>query len=231
LDEFDGFEILGIDSTGEVSIVSNGTVVLGSIRADENISLFLFTGDFVNGNGVIEPNIEGLSDIAAPFASLQTLQGGIGDATSPITFVVTRIEDVDTINLFSTIPPVINNILGANVGSELQFTDPFSEQRDAAIGASVLAAIEEIGYVDWAGLDPDVRLVDCLEPCIKLPCDQLEDEELECNDDRQLAWFREPTQILVIRTVGGVRLVPIYSEPITRNSVGTRGTDFGHVPD
>ena len=35
----------------------------------------------------------------------------------------------------------------------------------------MLSALEEIGFVDWAGLDPDVRLVDCLEPCIKLPPD------------------------------------------------------------
>ena len=71
----------------------------------------------------------------------------------------------------------------------------------AAVGASVLSALEEIGFIDWAGLDPNIRLVDCLEPCIKLPADQLEEG---------LAGLREPTQMLVIRTVDGVKLIPVF---------------------
>ncbi len=85
----------------------------------------------------------------------------------------------------------------------------------AAVGASVLSALEEIGFIDWAGLDPDVRLVDCLEPCIKLPADQLEDEGM--------AWLREPTQMLMIRTVDGVKLIPVFVQQIAQ--LQSRDTD------
>ena len=79
-----------------------------------------------------------------------------------------------------------------------------------AVGAGVLSALEKIGFVDWAGLDPNVRLVDCLEPCIKLPADQLEDEGM--------AGLREPTKMLMIRTVDGVLLIPVFVEQIARRS-------------
>ena len=205
IDELDGIEIVSVNSTGEVSIDAGAGIVLGLIDADGDISLIAATGNITNGNGALEPNI--IVPVGS-MASLAALAGGIGANSQPITFVVPLVQGQATINLVSIASPVIDNTLDATVGSSLPFID-VNAQRDAAVGASILSAIEEIGFVDWAGLDPDVRLVDCLEPCIKLPADQLEDEEL--------AWLREPTQMLMIRTVNGVKLIPIFSETIASN--------------
>lgn len=87
----------------------------------------------------------------------------------------------------------------------------------AAVGASVLSALETIGFIDWAGLNPDVKLVDCLDPCIKLPPDQLEDEEL--------AGLSEPTQMLVIRTIDGIKLIPVFVQQIAQRSQEIGETD------
>ena len=66
-----------------------------------------------------------------------------------------------------------------------------------------------------------MRLVDCLEPCIKLPPDQLEDEEL--------AMLREPTRMLVIRTLDGIKLIPVFDQHIARRSQEVGGTDYEPV--
>ena len=191
--------------------------MLGRINASGIVSLLVATGDILNGNGVQEINVQ------APEAFLAALEGRIGTDDGPITFDVPLISGTATIHLVSAVPPVIQNLQLAEVDSRLQVRDISLEQARAAVGASIQAAIEGIGYIDWAGLDPDIRLVDCLEPCIKLPPDQIEDEEL--------AWLREPTQMLMIRTVNGVQLIPVYNQPIAFNSIQTDGSSFDSMLD
>jgi hypothetical protein len=45
-----------------------------------------------------------------------------------------------------------------------------------SVGAAT--SLQEVAAIDWAALDPNVALVDCFDPCIRLPDDQREDDGL-----------------------------------------------------
>jgi len=185
------------------------------LNASGVVSLISENGNILNGNGT-ETNVEG----SAVF--LTASQGAVGTSASPITVVVPRIEGQATITIQSALGGSVLNPNFAVIDqslSRVQTALPVEQAQAAATSASVLSALEEIGFIDWAGLDPDVRLVDCLEPCIKLPADQLEDEGM--------AGLREPTQMLVIRTIDGVKIIPVYVQTIAQRSpdVGSAGED------
>jgi hypothetical protein len=181
-----------IDSTagGEFSVSSGDNLTIALLISGETMTLNSERGSIVNANGT-EVNVQAASAI------VHALQGNVGTEDSPITFDVPTDSTIEV----SAAGGRIVNKKQATVISDIAGLDATGAGVSAAVGASVLSALEEIGFVDWASLDPDVRLVDCLEPCIKLPADQLEDEEF--------AALGESTQMLVIRTVDGVKLIPV----------------------
>jgi hypothetical protein len=197
LEEANALNIEGIDSTGDVFVETGGDMIIALISADGTVTLVALNGNIVNNNGTAT-NIEANEAIL-------TAAGLVGTTSSPITISVPRVSGTATITVTAAGGQIIN-LLGAEVATNVAGLDATAAGVSTAVSASVLSALEEIGFVDWAGLDPDVRLVDCLEPCIKLPPDQLEDEGL--------AGLREPNQMLVIRTASGIKLVPVFVEPI-----------------
>jgi hypothetical protein len=198
--ESNSLSIDGIDSTGNVSVESGANMLIALVSADNTVTLATLAGDIVNNNGT-NTNIEANTVI------LTAPEGLVGTSASPITISVPRTTGESNITVTARGGQIIN-LLGAGVSTNVDDLDATAAGVSTAVGASVLSALEEIGFVDWAALDPDIELVDCLEPCIKLPADQLEEEGM--------AGLREPTQILVIRTLNGVKLVPVYVETIAR---------------
>jgi hypothetical protein len=187
------------DSTigGNFLVTAGGDLVIALLSAGETVDLTSNGGNIVNNNGTAT-NIEAIE-------AFLTATGVVGTSSSPITLSVPRVSGTTTITVTAAGGQIIN-LLGAEVETNVAGLDATASGVATAVGASVLSALEEIGFVDWAGLDPEVRLVDCLEPCIKLPADQVEDEGL--------AGLRDPNQMLVIRTASGIKLVPVYVEPI-----------------
>ena len=194
--------IVGLLDAGDPSADSDLSPNAGN---SGTVTLTSTNGSILNGNAVGADNVRGGRAI------LDAPSGRIGTSSSPIRVIVPLIQGTTTITVSSSLGAVIDNPNLAEVNAQAgNVIEPVKIGVSTAVGASVLSALEEIGYVDWAGLDPNVRLVDCLEPCIKLPPDQLEDDGL--------AGLREPTQMLVIPTIDGVKLIPVYVETIARTS-------------
>jgi hypothetical protein len=59
----------------------------------------------------------------------------------------------------------------------------------------------DVSAIDWVGLDPNVTLVDCTDPCVLLPPDQLEDDGF--------ALLRDATKLLVLRDGDRLALIPV----------------------
>ncbi len=176
------------------SPVDPGTSGSVAVRAGTNGSSILSA--FTGSDGV---NVRGQS------TSLEALTGEVGTVAAPMVLIITPDPNGDVvIDINSASVPVFLNPLFAQVSESSLAGDITQRGANTATAASVQSALEQIGFVDWAGLDPDVRLVDCLEPCLKLPADQVEDDGLS-----QL--FREPTKMIVIQTVNGIKLIPVYT--------------------
>jgi hypothetical protein len=198
-----------IGSTGIVMVDANSDMVLFEVSATDQVTLTSATGDILNGNGDADLSTPEVS--SAVTVTLSAVNGVVGTDLAPLTISAPNETPTATIFVSAKGGKILNPNL-ATVDTNVANLDASNAGVSAAVGASVLSALEEIGFVDWAGLNPDIRLVDCLEPCIKLPADQLEDEGL--------AILREPTQMLVIRTVDGIRLVPVFVQTTAHLSGG-----------
>ncbi|HEX5046116.1 MAG TPA: hypothetical protein VFX89_03265 [Gammaproteobacteria bacterium] len=75
-----------------------------------------------------------------------------------------------------------------------------------AAGQAAVSAADALVTIDWAGLDPNVALIDCLQPCVKLPADQ--------SEDPALAQIREATKLLLIRTDEGWKMIPVFPREV-----------------
>jgi hypothetical protein len=202
-----------IDSTGTIAVDAESDMVLLEITASGDVILVSASGDVLNGNNDDDINSpEVTASDPESEVRLSAENGVVGTADSPLTISAPnrRNEGIATIFVTATGGKILNPNQ-ALVDTNVAGLDATEAGVSAAVGASVLSALEEIGFINWAGLDPNVRWVDCLEPCIKLPADQL---------DEDIAGLREPTQMLVIRTVNGIKLIPVFAETTAQLSRG-----------
>jgi hypothetical protein len=142
------------------------------------VSVSAAFGNIVGTNAVADVNVRG------QFTFLQAVLGSIGTADSPIKIIVPFIPGKTTIKIDSLFGAYIFNPLGALVeivsGS---VTDSVRTSTAVAAATGAISALQDVGYIDWVAFSPAVRLFDCLEPCVSLPADQLEDEyEYEYED-------------------------------------------------
>src|SRR5690606_16135549 len=124
----------------------------------------------------------------------------IGTLTAPLTIVVPSASTITLAGANAT----INNPSLATVDNALiagLFSDLTANATAAAVSVGAAAALQELDAIDWAGLDPNVALVDCAAPCLALPEDQREDDAF--------AVLREATKLLLIRHSGGWTAVPV----------------------
>ena len=211
------------DSTGgDISYVStgNGNVVvallnagsdgavtgaaLGSPPNPSNSGSVSVTAGSGTSNILSATDAADRVNIRGQSTTLRAPTGSVGTQTVPLVLIITPDPEGDAvIDIQAAGLSFIVNPLFAQESVSSTAIDLSTRGANAATAASVQSALEEIGFVDWAGLDPDVRLVDCLEPCLKLPADQLEDDGF--------SHLRDSHQMIVIMTVNGIKLIPVYN--------------------
>ena len=218
-------------SGGDISYVStgNGDILIGLLNSGSDGAV---TGDalgvpvdaaqsgdvFVtSGSSVLSASPIGSVNVRGASTELTARGGTVGSTEVPLTLNLPLIPGVPTITILATQGSAFfnPNLAEANDTSG----DASAAANKQATAASVQSAVEAIGFIDWAGLDPDVRLVDCLEPCLKLPADQLEDDGM--------SQLRAPNKMLVIRTANGVRLIPVYTR--AEATIAGNWADVGHI--
>ncbi|HEY3515656.1 MAG TPA: hypothetical protein VGL98_01325, partial [Gammaproteobacteria bacterium] len=124
----------------------------------------------------------------------------IGAAGDPITIVVPSDE---TITL-AAVNATIDNPSLAKVDDTLVagvFSDVTANATAAAVSAGAASSVLDVSAIDWVGLDPNVTLVDCTDPCVLLPPDQREDDGF--------ALLRDAAKLLVLRDGDRLALVPV----------------------
>src|SRR5690606_23446485 len=140
--------------------------------------------------GSIEADVREAVNVRGDSATLRALLH-IGAPREPVSIVIPSSQ---TITL-TAINATINNFSLATVDDTLVagiFSDFAANATAAAIGAGAASSLLDVAAIDWAGLDPNVALIDCLEPCIVLPPDQLEDDGFGALGDA--------TKLLLVRT-------------------------------
>jgi hypothetical protein len=65
---------------------------------------------------------------------------------------------------------------------------------------------EGILYIDWASFNPDVSLYGTVNPPVRLPADQSEED-----DSKTAAWFARPSRWGNVISQNGVRRVPLFA--------------------
>ena len=204
LEEVDALSSLSVDSSADVAVETGAEMVVilvSTTNPDGTVTLEAVTGNIVNGNG--DADIES-PEISGDVVTLIAEGGFIGNETSPITIEATNKRPIATIFINALGGVILNPNLAVVDATSAGLRDASTTGTAAATSASVLSALEEIGFIDWAGLDPDVKIFDWQQPAIKLPPDQL---------DEGLAGVREPAEILVIRTLHGTKLIPVFVQP------------------
>ena len=219
-----------VTTSGSITItVANGLVMSASAETQSgtaDIQLVTLDGDLVVGlisagppvdsSGAVSLAAGGSGSILRSNNSALNLQGrsvtldaaaNVGAEVQPMIIEVFAATEEATIILSAAGDASIGNVTNATVddtdvgGSTLDIT---GDVVASAVAASTVSAVQDIVAIDWAQLDPSVTLIDCLEPCIRLPADQSEDEGL--------AELRDVIKLLLIRTNSGWKLIPVFAE-------------------
>lgn len=66
----------------------------------------------------------------------------------------------------------------------------------------------QVLYVDWSAFDPSISLFGTLTPALKLPADQLDEEET--------SWIRPTGYTIVLTAQGGWKVVPVFRNRIAQ---------------
>jgi hypothetical protein len=203
LQEQSGSVVLDVDSgasTVNVTVLA-GDAVLGLLKGSQ-VTVTANTGNLLHNGTALA------ADVSSNDAFL-TAGGSIGTTAAAIVFDVPATGKI-TINAGTG--ATIENLRGAtvaNIGSGVVRVASTALTASANAQASANAS-RDLVTVDWAGLDPNVALVDCLQPCVKLPADQ--------SEDPGLAQLREATKLLLIRTDTGWKMIPVFArEAIASN--------------
>jgi filamentous hemagglutinin family protein len=204
LEEQSGSVVLDVDSGAaavNVTVVT-GDAVLGLLKGG-SVTVQASHGNLLHNGGPLSP------DIAASNAVLRALTGSVGTEAQA---VVLDVPAAGSVLIDTLTGATIENLQGAPVtlvGSNV-LRERSSGRFAAATGVGTVSAAEDLVTIDWAGLDPNVALVDCLQPCVKLPADQ--------SEDPALAQLREATKLLLIRTDTGWKMIPVVArETIAAN--------------
>jgi hypothetical protein len=101
----------------------------------------------------------------------------------------------------------INNInLAKDIATQSGFDKQTNDSASAGARQSSVSR-QDLVTIDWAALNPNVALIDCLQPCVRLPADQ--------SDEPGLAYVPGMEKLLLIRTQDGWKMIPvIMHEPM-----------------
>ena len=137
--------------------------------------------------------------LRTPAGSIGTPQDGLEITVPAGAFIdVATSNDLEGTHINPSVDARLR--LGARVFDAAVLNTAIRQTREQATNNTLLV---DLSGVDWASLDPTVALLDCLEPCVRLPADQSEDEEL--------AELRDATRLLLIRTSHGWKMIPVVA--------------------
>jgi hypothetical protein len=190
--ELNGLTVSTVDAgTGTVRLtVSTGDLILGLVRGG-NVRLDVLDGD-------IQAATAGTNVQGNPVA-LVTPFGTSGTEGAPITINTPTtgqilIESLDPATIsnpnLATVLATRSSVIDVTVNQGIDL---------GTLGSSI--SRQEVAAIDWAGLDPNIALVDCLQPCIMLPADQ--------SEEPGLVDLKEATKFLLIRTRDGWKMIPV----------------------
>ncbi len=192
--------------TGDVRIVvDQGDLVIGLIDAGGtgaasappaagnggHVELVATQGSILDDGAAV--------NVRARTATLRALSN-IGGANDPITIAVPSNEKI-TLAVFNA---TIDNLGLATVDDTLVggvLRDLAANATAAVVGAGAASSVLDVSAIDWIGLDPNVTLVDCTDPCVLLPMDQRVDDGF--------ALLREATKVLLLRDGERLALIPV----------------------
>jgi hypothetical protein len=181
-------------ATSGVDLRGNGSLLIREIEAGQaNVNLSAAT-DILNrsSGGVDQPTVTGGTTVA-------NAGRDIGEQGAAVVFNVqgggtlTLIADNAFYDTTNDGVPV--NLIVSGVA--------FNAKSFASTQSSTQSAVLDTTAIDWAALDPNEAIVDCAQPCVRLPGDQAEDDE-------ELAKVREASKLLLIRTSDGFKLIPVF---------------------
>ena len=201
LTEKDGLTILALDAgSGRFHItVENGDLRIGLLEADGEGRLDVLNGSIFDNNGADVNMVVSTAVLRTPAGSIGTSEQKVGINVPAGAFIdVASSSDLEGVFISPSLDARLR--LGARVFDASVLNTAIRQTREQATNNTLLV---DISGVDWASLDPTVALLDCLEPCVRLPADQSEDEEL--------AELREATKLLLIRTSHGWKMIPVVA--------------------
>jgi hypothetical protein len=158
------------NSNGNVTVVNSGDILLGLVNAAGNTVDLTATGsdaDILNNNG-LDTNVK--SRIVNMTAGWR-----IGESISePITL---DIDPAGEINLtFGAAKAYIRNLNQTPVSLSQGSVVDSVATAIAGAGRAQDVELAEVGFVDWSLFSEDLSLFGVVEPGIKLPKDQIEDD-------------------------------------------------------
>lgn len=203
--EQDALTALGIEvANGELHLtVQNGDLTVGNVKVGDPSDPSSGFSKFVVEKGSLFGT--GPGQITGGTAAIE-VAGVVGTANTPIIFALAP----DGTIVIEAITAYIHNLNLTNV--DFRALDPFAPGAGVfdpvdlgnAATSNAITAAREVALIDWAGFDPTVALVDCNDPCVRLPEDQVEERSFADGD------VREPTRMLLVWTRDGWKLVPVF---------------------
>jgi acrosin len=196
--EKNGLTILGLDAgTGQFQVtVQNGDLRIKLLKAGGQGRLDVLQGNLLDDNGADQ-------NMLVSHALLFVPKGSIGTAEEKLEVEVPSGSFIDAAPAAGLAGAFINASTGSHlrIGGREFLVGPAGVTSPESLATNNTLLVDVSG-VDWASLDPTVTLLDCLEPCVRLPADQAEGEEL--------ARARPETRLLLIRTTFGWKMVPVF---------------------
>jgi filamentous hemagglutinin family protein len=202
--EKNGLTILGLNAgTGRFHVtVQNGQLNISLLQAGGEGKVEVLQGNIVDGNG-------NALNIDAATAVLFAPAGSIGTSSERLAIKVPAgsVIDMQTSNGAKGAFIIPSADARLRFGTTELNANQYLGVTDRTNQATNNTLLVDLSGVDWASLDPTVTLLDCLEPCVRLPADQAEDEELA----RAPMPEAQPTQLLLIRTAYGWKMIPVVA--------------------
>ena len=163
--------VAAANSAGDITINNNGNVLLGLLSAPGNTVNVTATG---NGSSILNNNGSN-TNIVSNIANL-TANSRIGaSANEPITLDVLATGEINLV--FGVAEAFISNI------NQTPVTITGGGAVVDVVGAAIAGAgraqdaeLADVGFVDWSLFSEDLSLFGVVEPGIKLPKDQIEDD-------------------------------------------------------
>ncbi|MEN8130690.1 MAG: calcium-binding protein, partial [Pseudomonadota bacterium] len=161
--------LAAINTAGNVTAVNSGDILLGQVNADGNtvdLTAAGFDDSILNNNG-LDTNVKSrIVNLTAGFR--------IGESGNDITLDIDPAGEINLI--FGAAQAYIRNLNQTPVSFSQGSVVDSVATAIAGAGRAQDVELADIGFVDWSLFSEDLSLFGVVEPGIKLPKDQVEDD-------------------------------------------------------